>query len=83
MPLSLPAAIHCRHFSSHLVDVLPARTPGARRLDLDVLGPDVDRHVIDLRHHRHRRRAGVHATLGLGRRHTLQKKQREGGRGWL
>ena len=57
----------------HLVDVLPARTPGACRLDLDVLGPDVDSHVINLRHHRHRSRAGVHAPLSLRRRHALFK----------
>ena len=57
----------------HLVDVLPSRPPRARRLELDVLGLNLDRHVVDFRHNRHRRRARVHPALCLRRRYSLPK----------
>ncbi len=53
------------------VDVLAAGTRGAHRVDADIFGPDVDVDLFGLRQHGDRRRRGVDAPAGLGRRHAL------------
>ena len=53
------------------IHALPARPRRAERIDAQVLGLDLDVHLLGLRQHRHRNRRGVHAPLRLRRRNPL------------
>src|SRR4029450_297324 len=53
------------------VDALATGARGAEGVDAQVLGLDLDVHVLRFRQHRHRDRGGVDAAGGLGGGHAL------------
>ena len=53
------------------IDALAAGTGGTKRVDANILGFELDLHLIGFRQHGHRDRGGVDAPLLLCLRHTL------------